>query len=92
MLITLHDVSVVLHSDWNWQQEDSGCRQVDVMKPGELGIIIAVVTGGYPKKDSKQALVLTPRSNFGWQSVVYFAEVTEAELARRRVRKSFEAR
>ena len=74
VLVTLHDVSIVLHSDWNWQQEDSATHHIGAMTPGQVALCVAVVTGGYPRRQSQQVCVLTKEGRLGWQSKEYFRE------------------
>lgn len=63
---------LALHSDWCWQLEDSDCHQVDTLQHGEIVMVLAIVTCGWPSASSKQLLVLTPRCSVGWNSPVFF--------------------
>jgi hypothetical protein len=67
---------LVLHSDWCWQRDDSGCHEVVTVRPGPAMLVLAIVPCGWPQDGSKQVLVLAPNGRFGWNSPVYFKEAT----------------
>lgn len=69
-------VNVTIWSDWCWVKDGENCREIETVFVGDVCLCLALVSCGWPSKRSMQALVLTPRGTFGWQSPAYFTEVT----------------